>query len=149
MLRCFQLYGVTNFMVFPTLRCFQLYGVSNFMVFPTLWCFQLYGVFNFMVFSTLWCFQLYGVSNFMVLPNIRCYGVMVLWCYGVTVLPYLPAPACLLIRERQTRRKRQIWESARSADVIHITPAVPCAPIMGEQGCCRSCAHINETKTCN
>ena len=32
MLRCYQLYGVSNFMVFPTLRCFQLYGVSNFTV---------------------------------------------------------------------------------------------------------------------
>lgn len=28
MLRCYQLYGVTNFMVFSTLRCFQLYGVT-------------------------------------------------------------------------------------------------------------------------
>ena len=32
MLRCYQLYGVTNFTVLPTLRCFQLYGVSNFTV---------------------------------------------------------------------------------------------------------------------
>ena len=28
MLRCYQLYGVSNFMVFPTLRCFQLYGFT-------------------------------------------------------------------------------------------------------------------------
>jgi len=28
MLRCYQLYGVSNFMVFSTLRCFQLYGVT-------------------------------------------------------------------------------------------------------------------------
>lgn len=56
MLRCYQLYGVTNFMVFPTLRCFQLYGVTK--------------------HTVLWC-----------------YGVMVLRCYRIFLLPlvYLSA----------------------------------------------------------
>ena len=41
------------------LRCYQLYGVSNFMVFPTLWCFQLYG------FTVL---RFYGVTVLRYLP---------------------------------------------------------------------------------